>query len=608
MDDFAQELKKIFIDEATLNLSDVEGCFLELEGAAEPKDILIRIFRLAHNLKGGSMSVGFADVAALTHELENLVLALQKGQVALTTSVISTLLACNDRLIEMMQSLKQDIDATCDNSELIAQVKGHLSGEAPLAKTANTKGKSAAPKVEVAAKSDPHPGFVSFDDEPEEKPAEKVSASSDAGHTQSGPENAKTAKASTAPAKASTAPAKAEDEVVRVSLSRIELLNDYVGELIVMQSMLQNISSQTSPSSPEKLAKAIKDVSKICKVIQTLSMGLRMLPVKPLVQKLTRTLRDTATALGKDVRLEVQGDQMDVDKSVLDQLGDPLVHIIRNSADHGLETKEERAKTSKNPQGVVQLTFLNQGNSLVVEIKDDGPGIDPAFIRKKAIEKKLISASDVRTDKELMMLIFAAGFSTKSVTTDVSGRGVGMDVVKTNVEKMGGEVELSSEVGKGSLIRLKIPLSLAVVDALVMTTNRGRIVIPLSQVQETVNLNSLKITSKMIGIGECIELRGEVIPLYRLEKLLEPTREASVEADSTALILKVQEQMVAVSIKELINSQQVVIKPLGNGIAAQVGWVGSCVLGDGLPTLIVNPVEMLTGKITNANHKLERIS
>jgi two-component system, chemotaxis family, sensor kinase CheA len=601
VDDFAQELKRIFIDEATLNLSDVEGCFLELEGAAEPKDILIRIFRLAHNLKGGSMSVGFADVAALTHELENLVLALQKGQVALTTSVISTLLACNDRLIEMMHALKQDIDATCDNSELITQVKRHLSGEAPAATAASAQVKKAVPKVEVAAKIDPHPGLVFFDDEPEEKTAEKVNASSNPGHTPSAPEKSKTAKAA-------ISPAKAEDEVVRVSLSRIELLNDYVGELIVMQSMLQNISSPTSPSSPEKLAKAINDVTKVCKVIQTLSMGLRMLPVKPLVQKLTRTLRDTATALGKDVRFEVQGDQMDVDKSVLDQLGDPLVHIIRNSADHGLETKEERAKTSKNPQGVVQLTFLNQGNSLVVEVKDDGPGIDPVFIRKKAIEKKLISAADVRTDKELMMLIFAAGFSTKAVTTDVSGRGVGMDVVKTNVEKMGGTVEIFSEVGKGSLIRLKIPLSLAVVDALVMTTNRGRIVIPLSQVHETVNLTSLKVTSKMIGIGDCIELRGEVLPLYRLEKLLEPTREASIEADSTALIFKVQEQMVAVSIKELINSQQVVIKPLGNGIAAQVGWVGSCVLGDGLPTLIVNPVDMLTGKITNANHKLERTS
>jgi two-component system, chemotaxis family, sensor kinase CheA len=598
VDNFAEELKKIFIDEATLNLSDVEGCFLELEGSAEPKNILIRIFRLAHNLKGGSMSVGFADVAALTHELENLVLALQKGQVDLTTGVISTLLTCNDRLIEMMLSLKQDINATCDNSELIAQVKAHLSGDAPAAQSASVKVTKSAP---VAEKNEKHPGLVFFDDEPEEKPTKKVNASSDAGHAPGSPEKSKTAKGP-------TSPAKAEDEVVRVSLSRIELLNDYVGELIVMQSMLQTIVNSTSNSSAEKLAKSINDVTKICKVIQTLSMGLRMLPVKPLVQKLTRTLRDTATALGKDVRLEVQGDQMDIDKSVLDQLGDPLVHIIRNSADHGLETKEERAKTSKNPQGVVQLTFLNQGNSLIVEVRDDGPGIDPAFIRKKALEKNLISASDIRTDKEIMMLIFAAGFSTKSVTTDVSGRGVGMDVVKTNVEKIGGEVDVFSEAGKGSLIRLKIPLSLAVVDALVMTTNRGRFVIPLSQVQETVNLNSLKITSKMIGIGECIELRGDVLPLYRLEKLLEPNREASVETDSTALIFKVQEQMVAVSIKELINSQQVVIKPLGNGVAAQVGWVGSCVLGDGLPTLIVNPVDMLTGKITNANHKLVRSS
>ncbi|MCX6119268.1 MAG: chemotaxis protein CheA [Proteobacteria bacterium] len=672
MDDFELELKTTFIDEAILNLEEVEGCFMELEGASDPKDLLDKIFRLAHNLKGGSRSVGFGDVATFTHEVENLVLALQKGKVTLTSEVVSTLLQSNDRLVEMMHSLKQDMSATFNNDEILIDIRGWVEGrtaseaapkESPVV-AKNIEESTSADASEVnahvivsaevlestieassSAMNEPKdilpPNAASFfaDDEfassetSEVPGVEQAIAAQDVASFGLGIAIASAQNSAESPAKdaVSVGPASAttkqdlksdsnsaqksqkpqasvgktekEDEVVRVSLSRIELLNDYVGELIVLQSVIQQ---QSLRGDPLKLQNSIQEMVKLSKEIQNLSMGLRMLPVKPLVQKLQRVVRDTATTLGKNVRLDIQGDQMDVDKSVLDQLGDPLIHILRNAVDHGLETTDERATTSKDPQGVVRLAFQNEGNHLIVEIRDDGKGINTEIVRKKAIEKKLVSANENLTEKQIINLIFHPGFSTKAVTSEVSGRGVGMDVVKTNVEKIGGQVDVTTELGHGSVFRLKIPLSLAVVEGLVMATNRGRFVIPLSQVHETVNLDSVKVHPNMLGIGDCMELRGEVVPIFRLEKLLEPKREESSQKDSTALLFAVEERMIAVSVKELLHSQQVVIKPLNNGVQAQTGWIGSCVLGDGLPTLILNPVELLEGKVGSAVDQLER--
>jgi two-component system, chemotaxis family, sensor kinase CheA len=687
VDDFELELKSTFIDEAILNLEEVEGCFMELEGASDSKDLLDRIFRLAHNLKGGSRSVGFGDVAQFTHELENLVLAVQKDKVKLTSEVISTLLRSNDRIVEMMHTLKQDMNATFNNEEMIEEIKSWIDGTRVSSDVPSAKLDSRSVDTEMAATATPIPPSDAFfesekavvpvdaegdgngdDDEVFQEIVEiegtaegddrknetsdsetqtKLDQLSSGDNSDSDPapvnasrsrlEDANTGtenRESTIPsneqvladvldlvksnqqqikldeksrekptatgARSSTLRQDKEDEVVRVSLSRIELLNDYVGELIVLQSVIQQ---QSQGRDQLKLQTSIQQMVKLSKEIQNLSMGLRMLPVKPLVQKLQRVVRDTATMLQKNVRLEVVGDQMDVDKSVLDQLGDPLIHILRNAVDHGLESTEERAATKKNPQGVVRLSFHNEGNHLIIEVVDDGKGINADIVRKKAIEKRIIAAHDALSEKQIINLIFHAGFSTKAVTSEVSGRGVGMDVVKTNVEKIGGMVDVSTQLGSGSNFKLKIPLSLAVIEGLVVATTRGRYVVPLSQVQETVNLGSVDIQTQVLGIGDCMQLRGQVVPIYRLERLLESNRrEEGGVKDSTALLFFVEERLVAVSVKELMHSQQVVIKALNNGIQRQKGWVGSCVLGDGLPTLIVNPPELLEGKVVGASY------
>lgn len=622
MDDFELEIKKEFLNEALMNLEEVESSFMELESASDPKPLLDKIFRLAHNLKGGSRAVGFGEVAEFTHQLESLVLKIQKGEIQLSPDLITVLLQSNDRLVEMLSELKGNLAAVFDNTDVLVKIQSWLSGTATISQS-NVEKQEQAPQAEVEtaitdvsfdpllasipsadaffsepSKVDVPAPVLSINDETtvESKsyelielpnaPREKVMDSQSAIVADEKP---------TRNSKSQDSGVK-EDEIIRVSLAKIDLLNDSVGELIVLQSV---VHQQIISGDSVKLSVSVRQLMKLSKDIQNLSMSLRMLPVKPMVQKLQRVVRDTARALTKEVQLQVIGEQMDIDKSVLDRLSDPLIHILRNAVDHGLETPEGRSQSGKTPEGKVTLSFMNEGNHLLIEIQDDGKGINSEVLRKKAVEKGLISEGQSMTEKQLIHLIFHPGFSTKTETSEISGRGVGMDVVKTNIEAIGGQVEISTTLGRGSIFRLQIPLTLAVVEGLVVTSEKNRYVVPLSQVQETVNLKAQKVFDSKLGIGSCFELRGTVVPIISLDEALEE-RDAKPNNQGTALIVNVRDQLIALVVHDILRAQQIVIKPLSNGIVPQKGWVGTCVLGDGLPTLILSPVELLTGKITQS--------
>ncbi len=622
MDDFEIEIKNEFIKESLMNLEEVESSFMELESAADSKPLLDKIFRLAHNLKGGSRAVGFGQVAEFTHQLESLVLKIQKGEVGLSPEIVTTLLRANDRLVLMLSGLKESLAATFDNADILADLRDWLEGRMAESPSASSTGdilpeaedgidvsvadmSVSVPEAEMAPSDlslhEPQAtGEAEFDvarETFESLPSSSVQLEAAPSRQIKVDDHKLTEK--NHPKTGGKAPEQQrqkDDEIIRVNLSRIDTLNDYVGELIVLQSVVQQ---QSMGSNPVKLQTSIRQMVKLSKDIQNLSMSLRMLPVKPLVQKLQRVVRDTARALDKDVNLEVIGDQIDIDKSVLDQLVDPLIHILRNAVDHGLETPGDRKTTGKTPQGRVILVFRSEGNHLVIEIRDDGKGINGEILRKKAIEKQLISETQILNEKQLINLIFHPGFSTKTETSEISGRGVGMDVVKTNVEKIGGQVEVTTTVGQGSIFRLQIPLSLAVIEGLVITTESHRYVVPLNQVQETINLKSHKIFTSQLGIGSCFELRGTVVPLFSLDEAL-GAKKVQPNLDDTALIISVGERLMALVVRDILRSQQIVIKPLGNGITTQKGWIGTCVLGDGLPTLIVSPVDLLSGKVVQS--------
>jgi two-component system chemotaxis sensor kinase CheA len=360
------------------------------------------------------------------------------------------------------------------------------------------------------------------------------------------------------------------------------------------------IQQQFVTKDLSRLEESIRQMIKLSKEIQTISMSLRLLPVKPTLQKLQRAVRDTAQILGKEVKFDIVGEEMEVDKSVIDRLADPLIHIVRNAVDHGLETPEVRKQSGKAEQGNVKLALFNEGSNLVIEVKDDGRGIDTEVIKKKAIEKNLISQSQAYSEKQLINLIFHPGFSTKTETSEISGRGVGMDVVKTNVEQVGGSVDVKSTVGSGSLFRIQIPQSLAVIEGVVVTCGSNRYVVPMSQVQETINIKSQKVYKDKLGLGSCFELRGTVVPLYYLQDLLFK-KTSDAKSSGTALLFNIEEHLVAIEVDDVLRAQQIVIKPFSNGIAPQKGWAGACVLGDGLPTLIVDPADLLNGYLKHQN-------
>lgn len=602
MSRFDVELKKDFIDEAIMNLEEVESSFMELENSTNPKPLLVKIFRLAHNLKGGSRAVGFGEFAEFTHVLESLVLKIQLDEIPLSSEVVSLLLRCNDKLIEMLKVLKEDLDSKFDNTDIIEEIQSWLNGTKVASPNdenntkieASIKFTSEITKIIIPKTESEAPPIVlekplPLNEIPKESKTQQILPTKE--FTK---ENYK---------ESTKEPKGVDDEVIRVNLSKVSKLNDFVGELIVLQSVVQ----QQIPKEDIKINGSLRQMINLTKEIQNLSMSFRMLSAKPLIQKLQRIVRDTSQTLGKKANFLINGDDIEIDKSVIDLLADPLIHIIRNALDHGLESPEERIKIGKKESGDILLSLYNEGNFLIIEIKDDGKGINSKIIREKAIEKKVINQETTYTESQLINLIFHPGFSTKSTASEVSGRGVGMDVVKTNIEKIGGTVDVTTEVGKGSKFRLQIPLSLAVIEGLVVTTTKNRYVLPLNQVQETINLNISKLHKNKLGIGDCLELRGVVIPIFNLDELLNG-KKTKDSAPGIGLIVNVDSQLIAIEVVDIIRAQQIVIKPFNNGLIPHKGWVGTCILGDGLPSIIFNPIELLEGLVTHktTENKLEK--
>ncbi len=661
MDDFELELKKDFLDEAVALLDECEESFLELETSGSTPEIWDLIFRLAHNLKGTSRAVGFGQVAEFTHEFENLILKLKNGEVAINDEIVSLLLQSGDQLREMISGLREDIEASFDCSGLIPRLQQAAEGNLGSSVESSVKSseeaqiqddlevsksetsESEASDEEMEAQdlpsaedfeefhnsSDsqevvPDSGVLQFahPSENSARPGNEQQSFSDGEESYSWEDidrmlaennkeimSAPTPKEATltpvpevkaeapaaAKAKAKAKGAAVEDESIRVALSRIELLNNYVGELVILQTVLMEHQGQ---SSPELLNKELGHLGKICKEIQDISMRMRMVPLKTTFSKLNRIVRDTSKALDKKVNLHLAGEETEVDKTILEQLSDPLVHIIRNAVDHGVESSEDRVSKGKSPTGNIYIDSFHEGNNLIIEIGDDGAGIDPVRLREKAIAKGILKGNETLSNQELCELIFHPGFSTKDQVSEISGRGVGMDVVRTNVRKIGGEVILRSELGKGSLFKLSLPLTMAIIDGLVVGVANEKLVIPLSQVHETLQVTQENL-KEVNSVGGCLVLRGEVIPAFRLSEVLKRTKPEEERGNSPEIAMVIRHEKVdfAVLVDDIFRQQQVVIKKLGHELESQKGFTGSSILGDGKPALILDLIELITPKM-----------
>ena len=574
MDELQQQLRATFLEEAVDTLETLEHAFLAWENDRTNTQLIDQIFRSAHNLKGSSKAVGLAEIGAFTHDLESLMLKIKNQEIPVSQQVFDLLLRCNDELRRMVLGQRGG-DAVATDPELAERLKAAINGQ-----LANP---SSVAEVGFEIFTDPAPPV-----EPEQ--AAVASMLRPPVDQPLPPPAANHAKAQVEAAAAKKAVSSVVDDSIRVSLGRVDSLVTLIGELVILQTVL---SQQRHQIESPLLQKTVVQLAKITKEIQDNSMSLRMMPLRQTFQKMQRIVRDTAKSLGKEIELELNGEDTELDKTVVDLLGDPLVHLIRNASDHGIETPGERAAAGKSAKGRIRLSAGHEGGKIMLEISDDGKGLNAQVLRQKAVEKGLIRTDQSLTQEECQNLIFIAGFSTKASASDISGRGVGMDVVKTNVETvLKGEIQMVTELGKGTTFRIYLPLTLAIIDGLVVRSGSERYVIPLTQVHESIRARREDVHN-VVGLGAILSLRGEHIPMHSLATQLGQRGLKNQPPDETAMIIRDKGQPFAITVDEIVSRQQVVIKRLGSEVRQSRGVTGGAVLGDGTAALILDLKELV---------------
>ncbi|WP_187911900.1 chemotaxis histidine kinase/response regulator CheAY2 [Helicobacter pylori] len=650
MDDL-QEIMEDFLIEAFEMNEQLDQDLVELEHNPEDLDLLNRIFRVAHTIKGSSSFLNLNILTHLTHNMEDVLNRARKGEIKITPDIMDVVL----RSIDLMKTLLVTIRDTGSDTnngkeneieEAVKQLQAITSQN--LEGTKETSGTKEAPKEvkeeikektkeEVKANKTPTAENPASDnplaDEPdldyanmsaeeveaeierllnkrqeadkERRAQKKQEAKQEVTPTKEPPktETPKAPKTETkAKAKADTeenkAPSIGVEQTVRVDVRRLDHLMNLIGELVLGKNRLIRIYSDVEERYDgekflEELNQVVSSISAVTTDLQLAVMKTRMQPVGKVFNKFPRMVRDLSRELGKSIELIIEGEETELDKSIVEEIGDPLIHIIRNSCDHGIEPLEERRRLNKPETGKVQLSAYNEGNHIVIKISDDGKGLDPVMLKEKAIEKGVISERDAEgmSDREAFNLIFKPGFSTAKVVSNVSGRGVGMDVVKTNIEKLNGIIEIDSEVGVGTTQKLKIPLTLAIIQALLVGVQEEYYAIPLSSVLETVRISQDEIYT--VDGKSVLRLRDEVLSLVRLSDIFKVDAILESNSDVYVVIIGLADQKIGVIVDYLIGQEEVVIKSLGYYLKNTRGIAGATVRGDGKITLIVDVGAMM---------------
>ncbi|WP_367683360.1 chemotaxis histidine kinase/response regulator CheAY2 [Helicobacter pylori] len=651
MDDL-QEIMEDFLIEAFEMNEQLDQDLVELEHNPEDLDLLNRIFRVAHTIKGSSSFLNLNILTHLTHNMEDVLNRARKGEIKITPDIMDVVLRSIDLMKTLLVTIRDTGSDTNNGKEneieeavkqLQAITSQNLEGakegttEAPQkenkeeakeeAKEEIKENKAKAPTAENPASDNPladEPDLDYANMSAEEVEAEierllnkrqeadkerraqkKQEAKQEVTPTKEPPktETPKAPKTETkAKAKADTeenkAPSIGVEQTVRVDVRRLDHLMNLIGELVLGKNRLIRIYSDVEERYDgekflEELNQVVSSISAVTTDLQLAVMKTRMQPVGKVFNKFPRMVRDLSRELGKSIELIIEGEETELDKSIVEEIGDPLIHIIRNSCDHGIEPLEERRRLNKPETGKVQLSAYNEGNHIVIKISDDGKGLDPVMLKEKAVEKGVISERDAEgmSDREAFNLIFKPGFSTAKVVSNVSGRGVGMDVVKTNIEKLNGIIEIDSEVGVGTTQKLKIPLTLAIIQALLVGVQEEYYAIPLSSVLETVRISQDEIYT--VDGKSVLHLRDEVLSLVRLSDIFKVDAILESNSDVYVVIIGLADQKIGVIVDYLIGQEEVVIKSLGYYLKNTRGIAGATVRGDGKITLIVDVGAMM---------------
>ena len=677
----------MFLDESHEHLQSLNEGLLRLEENMEEISVVNDIFRNAHTLKGMSATMGFAKIAELTHEMEDVLDLVRKEQLKLNEDIMDTLFKCLDSLEQMVDSVGNgEAEDVVDVSDLVAKLSSISKGTPPPAAAPAAGGAAAAPAAGDASggagsdlgiddidldvmKKAKDAGMNVFhvkvtlmescvlkaarsvmvmhaldeigdviksvppaEDLEQEKfersfdivlatasdaeavtnAVDTVSEIEDIGVEELDPDAlakpAEPAPAAAAPAaaaaaapKKAAAPAKKEgakaaapkkqhqSQSVRVDIEKLDTLMNLMGELVINKVRLEQIG-QTHRMSD--LMETLEQMDRVTGDLQNIVMKVRMVPVSAVFNRFPRMVRDVSKELGKEINLTIEGEETELDRTVVDEIGDPIMHLLRNSLDHGVESPDAREAKGKPRVGEVGLIARHEGNNVVIMITDDGAGIDASKIRRKAVEKGMITQdeADRLDDADAVRLIFLPGFSTAEQITDISGRGVGMDVVRSKIEALSGHVDVETHIDEGSVFKIKLPLTLAIIQAMLVRVQEEMYAIPLTSIDSTVNIEPTDIQT--IQNKEVIVLRGEIIPIVRMEEALQVPHVKDSE-ELFVVVVHAGEAKAGIVVDNLIGQQEIVIKTLGNLFAGLKLFGGATVLGDGRVALILDVATMI---------------
>ena len=674
----------MFLDESHEHLQSLNEGLLRLEENMEEISVVNDIFRNAHTLKGMSATMGFAKIAELTHEMEDVLDLVRKEQLKLNEDIMDTLFKCLDSLEQMVDSVGNgEAEDVVDVSDLVAKLSSISKGTPPPAAAPAAGGAAAAPAAGDASggaggdlgiddidldvmKKAKDAGMNVFhvkvtlmescvlkaarsvmvmhaldeigdviksvppaEDLEQEKfersfdivlatasdaeavtnAVDTVSEIEDIGVEELDPDAlAKPAEpapaapaAAAAPAPKKAAPAKKEgakaaapkkqhqSQSVRVDIEKLDTLMNLMGELVINKVRLEQIG-QTHRMSD--LMETLEQMDRVTGDLQNIVMKVRMVPVSAVFNRFPRMVRDVSKELGKEINLTIEGEETELDRTVIDEIGDPIMHLLRNSLDHGVESPDAREAKGKPRVGEVGLIARHEGNNVVIMITDDGAGIDASKIRRKAVEKGMITQdeADRLDDADAVRLIFLPGFSTAEQITDISGRGVGMDVVRSKIEALSGHVDVETHIDEGSIFKIKLPLTLAIIQAMLVRVQEEMYAIPLTSIDSTVNIEPTDIQT--IQNKEVIVLRGEIIPIVRMEEALQVPHVKDSE-ELFVVVVHAGEAKAGILVDNLIGQQEIVIKTLGNLFAGLKLFGGATVLGDGRVALILDVATMI---------------
>lgn len=595
MADEMDEIIAEFITEAEESLDKIDPLFIELEAKGYDKEMLNDIFRSMHTIKGAAGFLGFKNIVEVAHKSESILKRLRDQEIIISTKLMDAILRSVDMLKLLLHHLKakdgvaEDIDPTIAALDSALNAAIGAGGGSPLQDTPPAR-------VLDQACVEPH---KQEEHTPAEESLKKEGGKPEAGRQEPPtplPEPVRTSAAgeqAAPPAKMpSTLSAQEALQTLRVDVERVDKVMDLTGEMVLVRNRLLNIanyleSRYSDDQNVEHLLGTVAFLDLVTSDMQLAVMKMRMQPLKKVFGKFPRLVRDLSNNIGKDVELVLSGEDTEVDRTVIEHIGDPMVHIIRNAIDHGLESRDDRARSGKPIRGTLSIRAFQQGNQIIIEVADDGKGIDVEKVKRKAIDKNLISEEEAgrMADEHAINLIFLPGFSTMEKATELSGRGVGMDVVKTNISKLNGYVEIMSKKGMGSTFRISIPLTLAILQALMVRAGQSQFAIPLAPVEETLKVQRRElenVTGQMVLV-----VRDKVCPLFELSDILNLDDRGETDY-RYVLVIAIGDRKFCVAVDELLGQEEVVIKTI-HGIETDSSFIlGATITGEGKVVLILD--------------------